>query len=191
MLLGQLVPGHDAYLSSLERWILERGLASLVDVVTSAPPEVVLGYLHTAVVQWHLTGIDVDGDVDPASLEHFGISIVEGMSAGCIPVALRNGGPSDIIRHGRSGFLARNASGVMAHTLKVFGMSPSELRVMWQAVTEAAAKFSYANFEKRFARVVQRGFLTRPFRFFIANTLPLLRRCTRSSLPYIGDGMVQ
>ena len=34
----------------------------------------------------------------------------------------------------------------------------------------------------RFARVVQRGLLSRGFRFFIASSLPLLRVCARSDL---------
>ena len=120
-----------------------------VDIVASAPAEVVLGFLHAARVQWHLTGAEVDAESDPASLEHFGISIVEGMSAGCVPIALAHGGPSDIIQEGKNGFLVSNASELMVTTARAFAFPEAERDAMWRAAQERAAQFTYASFEKK------------------------------------------
>lgn len=40
-----------------------------------------------------------------AAHEHFGMAVVEAMSAGCIPIAFSGGGHREIIEHGLSGFL--------------------------------------------------------------------------------------
>lgn len=47
-----------------------------------------------------MTGLAAYSHDDPADHEHFGISIVEGMSAGCLPIAYCVGGAGDIIRPG-------------------------------------------------------------------------------------------
>ena len=40
----------------------------------------------------------------PALFEHFGISIVEAMTAGAVPIVFGAGGPLEIVRHGVDGF---------------------------------------------------------------------------------------
>jgi glycosyltransferase involved in cell wall biosynthesis len=44
-----------------------------------------------------LTGYGQDLDAHPESAEHFGIAIVEAMSAGIIPLAFNAGGPREIL----------------------------------------------------------------------------------------------
>jgi hypothetical protein len=42
-------------------------------------PQTIEEVMHTSLVQWHLTGVELEaGEEDPASEEHFGISIAEG-----------------------------------------------------------------------------------------------------------------
>lgn len=176
VLIGQLVQGHDAYLASLRTLVTDLKLTGRVDFVISAPPEVVGAYLHTAVVQWHLTGLDVDIDTDPASREHFGISIVECMSAGCIPIAL-HGGPDDIIEHGVDGFLAGSADDVSTFTVRIFSSAPEAITTMRNAAVMKAEQFSYASFQKRFLFFVSRGLLTRPYRHFLSSTMLIMRSC--------------
>jgi len=52
-----------------------------------------LKYLYSsAKIYWHATGYGQSALRNPASFEHFGISVVEAMSAGCIPIVFRGGG---------------------------------------------------------------------------------------------------
>jgi glycosyltransferase involved in cell wall biosynthesis len=47
-----------------------------------------------ASIYWHACGVGVDPDRHPERLEHFGISVVEAMSAGAAPLVLDAGGPA-------------------------------------------------------------------------------------------------
>lgn len=47
---------------------------------------------------WHATGLGESVTRHPARFEHFGISIVEAMSAGAVPLVLKIGGPAEIVR---------------------------------------------------------------------------------------------
>lgn len=46
---------------------------------------------------WHAKGFD---ELNPYKMEHFGISTVEAMSAGCIPVVINKGGQTEIVTDG-------------------------------------------------------------------------------------------
>lgn len=63
-----------------------------------------IGLYRRALVYWHATGIDVDPIGEPEKCEHFGITVVEAMSAACIPIVPNRGGPAGIVRHGITGF---------------------------------------------------------------------------------------
>ena len=58
-----------------------------------------------AAVFWHAAGYGEDEESHPELAEHFGISTVEAMAAGCVPVVINKGGQPEIVEHGVSGFV--------------------------------------------------------------------------------------
>ena len=52
---------------------------------------------RSAAIYWHATGYGVDADKYPSTQEHFGISTVEAMSAGAVPVVYATGGQKEIV----------------------------------------------------------------------------------------------
>jgi len=64
-------------------------------------PDVSFEKLNTlyarSAIYWHATGFGKDVELSPYEFEHFGISTVEAMSAGCIPVVIDAGGQSEIV----------------------------------------------------------------------------------------------
>jgi glycosyltransferase involved in cell wall biosynthesis len=63
------------------------------------------GLYERASIFWHAAGFGEDEASRPELAEHFGISTVEAMAAGCVPVVIRRGGQPEIVRHGVDGFL--------------------------------------------------------------------------------------
>ncbi|MCD1654647.1 glycosyltransferase [Treponema zuelzerae] len=67
-----------------------------------------IGDLHklyeSAKIYWHATGFGVDVDVNPEKMEHFGITTVEAMSYGIIPIVINKGGQCEIVDHGINGY---------------------------------------------------------------------------------------
>lgn len=60
--------------------------------------------LSTSSTYIHACGYGIDEDKNPELAEHFGISIVEAMAAGCIPFVIPKGGPGEIVEAGKDGF---------------------------------------------------------------------------------------
>ena len=52
---------------------------------------------------WHGAGYGEDAVHAPDRFEHFGISVIEGMSAGAVPVVFAVGGPAEVVERGQTG----------------------------------------------------------------------------------------
>jgi glycosyltransferase involved in cell wall biosynthesis len=70
-------------------------------------------------IYWHAAGFGADLDKFPERAEHFGISTVEAMSAGAIPLSFAAGGQLEIINNGVNGLLWNNPSELISLTRKV------------------------------------------------------------------------
>lgn len=72
-------------------------------------------YCQSAIF-WHAKGY---GETDPYQFEHFGITTVEAMSAGCIPVVINKGGQAEIVVEG-CGFRWDTIDQLVAATEKIY-----------------------------------------------------------------------
>lgn len=62
-------------------------------------------YYSKAKIYWHASGFGEDLDKHPEYAEHFGISTVEAMGAGAVPVVINAGGQKEIVTDGQDGLL--------------------------------------------------------------------------------------
>lgn len=62
-------------------------------------------YYNKSKLYWHASGFGEDLENHPEFAEHFGISTVEAMGAGAVPVVINAGGQREIVINGENGFL--------------------------------------------------------------------------------------
>lgn len=93
-----------------------------------------------AKLYWHATGYGSDLENHPEKAEHFGISIVEAMSYGCVPLVFNAGGPTEIVIPG-SGITWDKLSELEQQTLALTN-NPETLANFSAATRNRAADFS-------------------------------------------------
>ena len=67
-------------------------------------------------IYWHATGYGEDLQKYPEKAEHFGISTVEAMGAGCVPVVFNAGGQREIVEDNKSGYLCNSIEDIISKT---------------------------------------------------------------------------
>jgi len=58
-----------------------------------------------AYLYWHATGYGLDEKEHPEAMEHLGLSTIEAMASGAVPVVIGRGGQKEIVEDGKNGFL--------------------------------------------------------------------------------------
>jgi GT2 family glycosyltransferase len=140
-------PEHMDYLAQL--MALAHGFP--IHFHVNPPSEQLQQLYQDAVIYWHGTGIGADLVLSPEKAEHFGISLVEAMSAEAIPFALSSGGPREIIDDGETGFLYETTAQLADLTLTLFAEGSEERR---RRVGRAASRRALEYSREKFAREV-------------------------------------
>jgi O-antigen biosynthesis protein len=110
---------------------------------------------RAALVYWHAAGFGIDIAVSPEKCEHFGITVVEAMSAGCIPVVAGQGGPAELVESGRTGFYFGDIAELAAITSKVWaGRADPWVADIAAAAVDRAQIYAKANFVKEWRRLL-------------------------------------
>jgi len=68
-------------------------------------------------IYWHAAGFGEDLNKYPDRAEHFGISTVEAMGAGAVPVVINAGGQQEIVHEGLDGFLWNDENELINKTM--------------------------------------------------------------------------
>lgn len=100
-----------------------------------------------AKIYWHATGAGEDVEKNPQKAEHFGISTVEAMSAGTVPVVINAGGQKEIVEDGISGYLWDSEEDLLKKTTKLME-NDSLFNLLSEKARERSKGFSSNVFDK-------------------------------------------
>lgn len=98
-------------------------------------------------IYWHAAGFK---ESDPTKMEHFGITTVEAMASGCVPVVINLGGQKEIVQEGKNGFLWDTPEELESKTIRLITYSG-----LMNQMSESAKKDSVKFSKKEFAQKIK------------------------------------
>jgi glycosyltransferase involved in cell wall biosynthesis len=141
-------PGDQAYAARVR----EAAANKPITVASNLDRAAVRDLYGHAKIFWHAAGLSNTDDV-PYLNEHFGISTVEAMAAGCVPVVINKGGQPEIVEHGVSGFLWNTFDELSRYTCLLASDDALWCR-MSRAAIERARRFDRAHYLDGFFRLM-------------------------------------
>ena len=97
----------------------------------------------------HAMGIDEDPVQTPWRFEHFGMTTVEAMAAGTVPIVFSGGGQGEIVTHAENGFLWESREQLKQSIRAFVGLDGAAERCMRHAARTRALDFGFQPFYRR------------------------------------------
>lgn len=97
-----------------------------------------------AKIFWHASGFGENPRKFPDRFEHFGMTTVESMAAGAVPVVIAQGGQVEIVEDGKNGFLWNSKSELINKTAKLIA-NEELVRDLSKKAILSSKKYSKAN----------------------------------------------
>ena len=114
-LAGGLTPGvaHQNYLERVQK--AAQGYPIFIH--TDVPFAELVRLYGESAIYWHASGYGERVEKNPILFEHFGITTVEAMAAGCVPVVIGKAGQKEIVQRGVNGYLWDSLEELKRYTL--------------------------------------------------------------------------
>jgi glycosyltransferase involved in cell wall biosynthesis len=103
---------------------------------------------------WHAMGYGIDDALHPADIEHFGITTVEAMNDGIVPIVIDKGGQQEIVNHGINGYRWLNPAELEMYTLELAKDSKKRERLARNAMADSL-QYSVNRFQAELDAVVR------------------------------------
>lgn len=150
VLAGGVEVGSDKNMENLEKMIGKYP----IEIVKSPSFDYLKDIFGKAKIFWSAAGNGVDETINPENVEHFGITLLEGMSAGVVPFAYNAGGHKEIIDNGINGYLWQNETELVKLTEQVITSKGSLSSLSKQAILKSK-KYEYENFKEKVLQIIK------------------------------------
>lgn len=151
VLVGSIDPGKDNEEYANE--IAKKAKGYPIKILHKASFDILQKYYGHASLYWHAAGFGVDDFKEPTRVEHFGISVLEAMSSGCVPVVVRKGGMKEIIIDKENGYLFETIEELKTNSYELM-QSASKRELMAKEAQKRAQTFSKDRFEKTLLEMI-------------------------------------
>ena len=102
---------------------------------------------------WHATGIGENIKINPERFEHFGISIVEAMRYGCVPIVPGYAGPLEILGEELKGLTFKDSKQFQEINKKLFD-DENLVKFYKNKIIEKYNEFSYDRFVDEVKKII-------------------------------------
>jgi len=146
-LVGSVAPGamHYHYLDSVKEEIEGYPVFIHLDATFLE----LQSLLSEAKLYWHATGLDEN---EPIRMEHFGITTVEAMASGCVPLVINKGGQPEIVTES-SGYVWNTREELLQFSKKLI-THPQLLVKKSQSALERSKHFNKSRFREQLASIL-------------------------------------
>ncbi len=142
ILAGATDVGVGAYIDQLKARIEDNP----IEIIESPSFDTIKNLFGEAKLFWTAAGYGVDEIKVPRKTEHFGISLVESMAAGCVPFAYNGGGHKEIIADGENGYLWSTKEELIEKTKELIE-DGTRMKMIITNTREDSKVYEYERFE--------------------------------------------
>jgi glycosyltransferase involved in cell wall biosynthesis len=103
----------------------------------------------TAMFYWHAAGYDVDEELHPEQVEHFGMSPLEAMASKCLTICHDSGGPKRYITQGSNGYLYTSIDELVTKTAQGYSELQRSEQIVENGKLFVGTHFSYPIFKSK------------------------------------------
>lgn len=146
IIVGGLLPTDMASLESLRK----QAHNFAVEIIPNVSHGRLTFLYQKAAIYWHAAGYN---ERRPENMEHFGISTVEAMSVGCVPVVYNGGGQMEVVDDGDNGYLWNTPDELIEKTVSLLE-TPRKYRAMQLSAKKKSENFSFERFTDSFNRLL-------------------------------------
>jgi len=143
VLAGASNVGRTGFVDSL----IKESVNYPITIIENAAFREIVKLYSKAKIFWSAAGYGVDEKSTPEKMEHFGISVVEAMASGAVPIIYDGGGHGEIIETGKTGYTWRKEKELLTTTLELTE-NKKRLGELAMYSIEASQKYSYERFKK-------------------------------------------
>lgn len=144
---GSYLPEDKDFVEALEK----NAKGYPIEIVANVPYSKLVSYYQKAKIYWHAAGYGEDLVKFPERAEHFGITTVEAMGAGAVPIVINAGGQKEIVHDCENGLLWDSVDELQQKTHQVIKDDALRVRLATNA-KKRAKDFS----EEKFCNGVQK-----------------------------------
>lgn len=136
-------------------------LNDLLEAIENYPIEIKSGIPYSELVElyrkaqifWHAKGLGVDEN-NPFEMEHFGMTTVEAMANGCVPIVINKAGQIEIIEDTSQGYKWDTLEELVEYTLQIIN-NPELLKKIQKSAINRSIYYLYDSFAERLTEMIE------------------------------------
>ncbi len=129
-----LAGGLDAAGKNYFQQIKKKAEGLPVELYPNARREILLELYSKAKFYWHAAGFGENLEKNPERAEHFGITTIEAMASGCVPLIFPSGGQKEIVEDGKNGLYWQTKEELISKTVHLIN------NINWEEKLSAKAR---------------------------------------------------